>query len=696
MKNDLDFIKDKIENSGVKAPKDMDERYVSKTIENVTPRPVVVEPKHKRRAAAIAISATAAGLVIVIALGIVLHTVFTGSKTSPLSLSGNLELRQFQSRDEVCDEITQLRAKAGRSNSYRYDSGWLVEDYGTADGYVGAEEGSADGSSGSSNGSAKSNTAGGSSDSDQSASYSETYKQVDGVDEADIIKTDGKYIYCADTNYNGSNKIVIFTADGQNSKKAAEINVFGDDDTATEDEATPDEFDYWEYYTENRSISDLYLKDDRLIVICYESVSRGGKVNGMSEAKVYDVSNIDHIEEVDAFTQRGSTDSSRMIGDTLYLVSSYTPSNNSDLPICGRGENPDEIPADCIYGMSDNDTDSFLVIGAYDTLDHTAQTKRKSILGSVDDIYCNLDHMYIYGVHREEKWYHRFNFINEVNAVVTTQILKVDLADGIEFSAYAEIPGVIDDQYALDEYEDYLRVATTTKDVQDSNNLFVLDKNLSIIGSVDGFARNEQIKAVRYVGDTAYVITYKQTDPLFVIDLSKPTDPKILGEAKITGFSTMLVPIDENTILGLGYQTSAGGLSDSEVQNGLKIVLFDVSDKLNPQVLDTLVYENCSSEVQYNPKALVYNPDRGDYIVPLNRNYWRGYDAEVGDYIPNEEYYGGALNFKVENDHLKEIGLYQVQDKTIDRCVYVGDNVYMTYRDSDYELQIVAVPYKES
>lgn len=695
MKNDLDFIKDKIENSGVNAPQDMDEAYIAKTLGGISPRPVPIPPKRRRKAVAIALSATAAALVLVISLGIILRVFVSGQKTTIVTLPGGLELKQFHTHDEVKKEVMNLREKEESSALFqRYEGGDVfVEDYYPADGDMAAENGSTGGSSGNSASGSSGSSAGGY---DQSAdSFSETYKQVDGVDEADIIKTDGRYIYCVDSDYSWKNKVIIFTADGQNSKKAAEIAVLDDDDSATGDEV-----DRWDYYPKSRDIVDLYLKDDRLVVICNDQSGYNESTVAMSFIKVYDVSDIDHITLLDTFTQSGRSRSSRMIGDILYLVSTYSPYRDDDLPICGRGDEPDELSADCIYSMADNDTASFLVLSAYDTLDHSAQAKSKSILGKVDDLYCNLDHMYIYATHYEQKWYDRFLIFEDEPSEdsVKTQILKVDLSGGITFSAYADVPGFVDDRYALDEYEGNLRIATTsTEGWQDTNNLFVLNDELRIIGSVNGFARNEQIKAVRYVGDTAYVITYEQTDPLFVIDLSVPTNPVILGEAKISGFSTMLVPIDQNTILGLGYHTSGGGFSQMELQDGFKLVLFDVSDKLQPKVLDTKVYENCSSAVQYDPKALVYNADRSDYIVPLNEDYWGEFDSATGEYVDDEYHRGGVLNFKVENDKLVEIGRYQSDHESIDRCVYVGDTVYMTYRDAenDYELNIDSVKYKE-
>ena len=520
----------------------------------------------------------------------------------------------------------------------------------------------------------------------QYCSFSKTYEQVEGVNEADIIKTDGKYIYCVDGGYSWKSKVVIFSAKGKDSRKVAEIDVFHETDAASRDEVK--EWDY--YYAKSRHITDMYLNDDRLIVVCGDYANHSGYTVDMSHVRVYDISDIENISLVDTFTQSGVYVSGRMIGDMLYLVSSFVSRDGEDIPACGKNADPAPIPADCIYATMDADTPGFLVISAYDTSDRDSRTVTKSILGRIDDIYCNLDHLYIYSTVYGDSWYNGgfpWGGIDEID--VSTQIIKVDLSDDIAFSAYTEVNGMVDDQYAFDEYQGNLRVATTVP-----GELYVLNDELSVIGSVTGFARNESIKAVRYVGDTAYVITYKQTDPLFVIDLSVPTNPMILGEAKISGFSTMLVPIDDNTILGLGYHTSDSTFSDMEVQDGFKLVLFDVSDKLDPRVLDTMVYEECSSEVQYNPKALVYNPDRDDYIVPLNYYHWGEYDSERGEYQYEDEWYGGALNFRIRDNQLVEVERYKVDHDAVERCVYIGDTVYMTYRDQNGALQIESAAYK--
>ena len=170
--------------------------------------------------------------------------------------------------------------------------------------------------------------------------------------------------------------------------------------------------------------------------------------------------------------------------------------------------------------------------------------------------------------------------------------------------------GIIDGRYGLE------------RGGIDVNNLFVLDPDLKEAGSVTGFARNESIKAVRYVGDKAYVITYEAIDPLFIIDLSDPEDPSIEGEVMIDGFSTLLVPVNEGRMLGIGHATGDNGYG-GEYDSGLKLALFDISDPSHPAVLDSMEFKDMMSPAQSDHHALMVNAEAGythsvDYDIAYN------------------------------------------------------------------------------
>ena len=662
MKNDFDFIKEKFDSSGVKAPDSLDKDAVLAMLEDKQPAPIPLRPKRRWPA----VVAVAASLVIVASLGIVLGSRFIGNKPQtapPTTVIADIKsLQTFDSYNDVEDAVGSIRKLNQKKDSRMFEainSDMAVDDYSKAGNSASAESGNA-----------------------SSSSHSETYKQVDGVDEADIIKTDGRYIYCVENRYNAA-LIKIFSADGDSSRLITTLDA-SKQSSSTADEAALSYSDAY-YYDYRFTISDMYLRDHTLVLLCMDHRDAGETV---TEAQVYDVSDINSIRFLGDHSQSGYLASSRMIGDTLYTVSSYYPYEDRVIPYC----NEKEIPCNCIYSLPNPNTESFLVVSSFNTRDFSAQSESKALLGAVSDIYCNENNLYIYASHYDvddDGWFSFFS------SKVTTRIVKVNLDDGLEFTAFGEVKGYVKDQYALDEYSGNLRVATTCeRNGKDVNNLYVLDENLSVIGSVNGFAKNESIKAVRYLGDTAYVITYEQTDPLFVIDLSDPAAPAILGEAKISGFSTMLIPIGDDLVLGLGYHTENEDYTDLEVQEGFKLALFDVSDKANPKVLDSKSYVEYSSEVQYNPKALVYNPDRDDYIIPLNYAHygWRDYidaeDTESADGASEDKdvIYGGMLNFTVRDGKIKVIEQYRC-DRTneIERCIYVGDTVYMTHRGENYD-----------
>ena len=756
MKNDFDFIKEKIDNSGVNAPAHMDENYVLDRIADTQPKVVPIEaasaqpakqPKKRRTGR---ITAIAAGFVAVAVLGTAVTVHFTRNRatdpvkpsvdnTQQTAYSETTGLIRFSSYDEVHEAVSQLRSRASRSYGYDVaEEDWaaaLPESAGNI--AYGADK------------VVKNSAAAPSSDDASSNSHSETYKQVDGVDEADIIKTDGRYIYVVEDRYDFDSfesRVAVFKAAPGETEPIRYI-VPGVSDAAapaTDDEPMPngstedeppvmtDDTEISVVSSEGGTVIDIYLHDGRMVILCAEYDGYYGYYpygSDSTRAYIYDIADINRVRLLDTFTQDGSYTSSRMIGDTLYLVTNEYELD--DIPCCGRGDDPGELQANCIYSIEEPSISSFLIVSAYNTRDNTASTDSKAVLGLGSDVYCSLNNLYI-SAPDYSGWYRNFAFDDAVaedddgvityggdDAVVSndaeedvytpkTKIFKVSLNGGVSFTAYGEVEGTTNNQYSFDEYNGYLRVATTSNnaDYEDVNNLYVLDGSLNVVGSVTGFAETESIKAVRYVGNTAYVITYEQTDPLFVINLSNPTAPAILGEVKISGFSTMLVPVDENTILGLGINTGEYDYTTMEVQDGFKLALFDVSDKSSPKVLDSKSYVNYSSEVQYNPKALIYNPDRNDYIVPLSYYHYDYGDEYIdGDdewdddaweswYDAHTEQYGAVLNFRIENGSIVVTELHITPHDEINRCVYIGDTVYMIYYGDGGEAHLDSFSYR--
>jgi len=207
------------------------------------------------------------------------------------------------------------------------------------------------------------------------------------------------------------------------------------------------------------------------------------------------------------------------------------------------------------------------------------------------------------------------------------------------------------------------------------------------IGSIEGLAKGERIYSARFMGDKAYMVTFKETDPLFVMDVSDPSKPKVLGELKIPGFSNYLHPLDENHLIGFGYDTKSipgeQGQPPRIVTGGMKISLFDVSDFSNPKEKDTEIIgtQGTSSPLQYDHKALFQHREKGLFGFPIN--LYEGTNKEGYGEFAGE----GAMVYEITaEDGIQEVAnmikqrnpnqLYEEWEKSIQRIVYIGDTLY--------------------
>jgi hypothetical protein len=204
-----------------------------------------------------------------------------------------------------------------------------------------------------------------------------------------------------------------------------------------------------------------------------------------------------------------------------------------------------------------------------------------------------------------------------------TAIHMFDLTppDGATYRASGSVAGTLLNQFSMSEWQGNLRVATTTQRVdfgtQQASGIHVLQRSgrsLNEIGLLDGLGRTERIYAVRFVGDLGYVVTFRQTDPLYVVDLRNPKAPELVGELKIPGYSSYLQPIGPGRLLGIGQDAT-----DSGRVQGTQLSLFDVSNPRNP-VLLTAYRIGGSSQAEYDHHAFLWWPATGDVIVPFS-NY---------------------------------------------------------------------------
>jgi len=220
--------------------------------------------------------------------------------------------------------------------------------------------------------------------------------------------------------------------------------------------------------------------------------------------------------------------------------------------------------------------------------------------------------------------------VEEYDAIIAqererTVVHKINIDKGkISYDTKGEMPGDLLNQFSLDEKDGYLRAATTTRFWSRNtgrithNNVVVLDDDLEIVGSIEKIAPGESIFSARFMGDKLYMVTFERVDPLFVIDLSVPTNPKILGELKIPGFSDYLHPYDENHLIGIGKETAENEWGGVSIK-GVKLSLFDVTDVNNPKQLDFIEIgeRGTDSEALREHKAFLFDKEKNLLVIPI-------------------------------------------------------------------------------
>lgn len=499
------------------------------------------------------------------------------------------------------------------------------------------------------------------------ASSSKTNIQVENVEEADIVKVEENCIY-----YISQKKIVIIDAKtADNASKIAEID----------------------YAEEDFAPQEIYVNDNKLIVIgqkygVYSTIICDTTNNVYSSDKsktyiiVYDLSIQTQPKEERRIEIEGSYVSSRMIENNIYFATTKNIYNsqiiNNDIINLDEANYKPQykdtavsqqnkyIEFDSIYCFEQMESTNYLTVGGIN-LENNEEVDLQTFLGAGSYIYSSEKNMYI------AKTKHEFNKNNQYIGG-STHILKFSLNEGkVEFKAESHIEGIINNQFSMDENGEYFRIATTVGDYWNmtentSNSLYVLNDKLELVGKVSGFAVGEKIYSVRYAKNKAYVVTFKQTDPLFVIDLTYPTNPTILGELKIPGYSTYLHPYDETHIIGFGYDTKEDGTRI--MTNGLKMVMFDVTDLNNPKVLFKVAVgnSNTSSELTYNHKALLYDKAKNIIAFPLSTYSRNKNHTKAAIYEINLDK-GFTLKGEIEHE-------YKDYTRRVERIVYVNDAYY--------------------
>lgn len=456
------------------------------------------------------------------------------------------------------------------------------------------------------------------------SAHGETNVQVEGVDEGDILKNDGSYLYIVRMANDAGYVDIVDIRDPQDLHSVGHIDVCKS--TSTEERNTF--ADITELFVTGETLTVLYTETTYPVTDWTLEIYDGavGADTTQTTAAVYDIT--DRAAPVLRYTYAvdGSLISSRMTENTLLLVTEYSVplyKNDSDLknasvPCFYKDNVKTRFPVNTVCLTANTESQSYLTVTLLDTASDGTNAQMKAVLGGGTDIYCT-DSVLLVAArdHTDAVTYSNMagdEIASFVPGAVDTRLFAFSLSDGIRYQGSTEIDGTLLNQFAMDAHNGYYRIATTA---EDGSCLTVLNESLETVGELRGIAPGEDIYAVRFLGDTAYLVTFYQTDPLFVLDLSDPASPRVTGELKIPGFSNYLHPYAENLLIGIGTAGDENGATGQ-----LKISLFDVGNMQEPKEISAVVFDDrafSDSAAQYDHHAYLSLSD-GTFAIPVTES----------------------------------------------------------------------------
>ncbi|MCX6666063.1 MAG: beta-propeller domain-containing protein [Euryarchaeota archaeon] len=576
-----------------------------------------------------------------------------------------------------------------------------------------------------------------------SVDYSGTNIQVAGVDEPDIIKTDGTYLYVVSNN----TIKIIYAYPAENTALLSTITV-----------------------NQTQSIQNIFISDTRLIVftqntyypilyttdVVYETnavtkdaVSESSSYmppwynNPETNVIIYDITDKTTPTQIKDIVIGGTFSDARLIGDYVYVITVQYSYNNADenqspVPRILENNQAIDVPLSDIYYVDTPEKSTTLtnIVSINVHNDYEQIHAKIFLIGSTQTIYVSQNNIYI----TASTWYYDYTALKDmvdrllipilpasvksqldlvqtldiedyqkqevtqwiiqkyaqsipndqkqsiikevVKETERTIIHRISINEGsITYESQGNVFGYINNQFSLSENNGHLYVSTTVQgsslwyffgSVETQNNVYVLDMDLYIVGSVENIAPGESIYATRFIGDKCYLVTYRQTDPFFVIDLSTPTDPIILGQVKIPGYSTYLHPYDDTHIIGIGKDGSQ-----------VKISLFDVSDMTNPVEL-----ANCSitdgenswwsdSSALYEHKAFLFDLEKHLLVIPIG-SYYKQSAYVFSISVDNGISLRGNISHDLETQHEDEPYYMSYYDSgnSIQRTLFIENVLY--------------------
>ena len=556
--------------------------------------------------------------------------------------------------------------------------------------------------------------------------HSDTYNQEQDVLEADIVKTDGKHIYYISNKFDEeSYKPMLFAANAENGKFTHSFSININESLGVSDE----------HYT---NIRDMYIYNDMIVVIGTDSTydQSTHTSGGYTFAAFFTTG--DEPELIDVYKQDGYFNDVRISPEGyMLLISDYSTCSFNIVEDCedtihyipryGFKKNFDVIAAEDILlpecGFGSSYYLSYSVIGSVD-LNKSGEPKAndiKTLAGYSGSVYCSANNLYTANIRYDD----------ENGDYNTSDITRISIAGGaIVPEAGGIIKGNVKDQFSMSEYNGYFRVAATYSEqkktfykyndddmtflediwgtitgdedgyytyenVKTDTHVYVLDMDMNIIGDVGDLGVGEQLKSASFSGDMAYIVTFRQTDPLYAVDLSNPAEPVVLDELKINGFSTYMQSWGDGLLLGFGQDADDNGRI-----SGLRLTMFDNSDPNNLKAADVFTWNNdydddydgvssttskwYNSTAVWERKALLIAPEKNLIGVPIEMTT-ENYDDNDGWSSSISSQY---VFFSFEDGKFVEKGdiseswnstddeLYFYNKTGFDRAIYIGDYVY--------------------
>src|SRR5438445_4816926 len=442
-------------------------------------------------------------------------------------------------------------------------------------------------------------------------SHSETNNQVAGVDELDTVKNDGQYIYTVSNN----TVVVVRAYPVTNAQLVSRISIL------------------------NQTIDGIFLSGNRLAIVseaprtvynmygaCGINTFVGGSTRPAhrtsyyvpirpqvqnTSLSVYDLTTRSSPSLQTMVTINGTFIGARLIGTFAYLVTSTPAWANQTLPLTVvNGRQMQTIATQVFHSDISDRAFSYTTILALDTnQDNPAPTVETYLLGTSSTIYVSLTHIFL----TQPIW----------DGQSGTVLHRISVnGSSVKYEATGTVPGHVLNQYSMDESQGYFRVATSSSGFGSSfeTNVYVLNENLRTVGRLEGLSPGELFYAARFMGDRAYLVTYHNTDPLYVLDLHNPSSPTVMGSLIVAGYSDFLQPYDQTHLIGIGKVV---------VHTTVKVSLFNVTDPTNP--VETATYTvptwYSDSPALKDAKAVLFDKTNSLLVIPIDGSQYAYYQA---------------------------------------------------------------------